>query len=221
MRYLLLGGGIFGRNLALRLVELGAEAFVVDRNEDALEPIRDMVTGAIVAESTDRETLREIIQKYTPDGVIVCFGESFDATMLTVIYLKDFGVSEITARASNPMQGEILKRLGVKTVVLPEAMMGQRFADNIVLGESEQIILDSENSIARIRVPKAIIGKRLSELNAKKHGVSVLFVHREYVAHKVSKMIFPDEDPKFDDGDSLIIIGSPRRIAKFIEKISQ
>ena len=221
MRHLLLGAGLFGKSLALRLVELGAEVILVDHSEEALEQAQDLITSAIVAESTDREALRSIYEQYEPDGVVVCFGESFDATLMTVIYLKEFGAGTIVARASNNMQGEILKRLGVSAVILPEAMMGQRIADDIILGETEQLMLDLENTIARIKAPATVFGKKLSELETEKHGVTPLFVHREYIAHKVSKLIAPDENPELQEGDNLVLLGYPRRIAKFIEKLRE
>ncbi|RKZ28061.1 hypothetical protein DRQ26_01900 [bacterium] len=221
MKHLLLGAGIFGKSLALRLIELGDEVFIVDHNEAALESVKDMVTSALVAESTNRDTLNEIVEKFSPDDVVVCFGESFDATMMSVIYLKDLGVSRIYARASNYMQGEILNRLGVNSVILPEAMMGQRFADSLVLGENEQLILDSENTIARVKIPQNVVGKKLSELEVEKSGIKVLFVHREYIAHKVSKTISPQENPQLDEGDNLVVLGATRRIAKFINRLNK
>ncbi len=210
---------MFGRSAARRLVELGAEVIAVDHSEEAVAQVQDMVTRALVAESTDKDTLKAIIDEFHPDGVVICFGESFDATMTTVVYLKEFGVDYIVARASSIMQGEILRRLGVKNIVLPEAVMGQRVADSIVLGESEGITLDAENSIVRVRLPKSAFGKRLSELEPQKHGITPLFVHREYLAHKVSKLIPPDEDPELEEGDNLVVLGSPRRIAKFVAKL--
>ncbi len=219
MKHLLLGAGIFGKNLALRLVELGDEAFIIDHKEEAFGQVKDMVTGAVVAESTNRDALKEIVDKFKPDDVVVCFGESFDAAMMAVIYLKDLGVKKIHARASNYMQGEILNRLGVNSVILPEAMMGQRFANSLVLGENEQLILDSENTIARVKIPDSAVGKKLSELAIEKHGIKTLFVHREYIAHKVTKTIPPQEDPQLESGDNLVLIGSSRRIAKFINKV--
>lgn len=221
MKHLLLGAGLFGRSLALRLVELGAEVFIVDHNEGTLEQIRDLVSSAIIAESTDKETLRTIVDECKPDYAVICFGESFDATLMTVIYLKEFGVGKIFARASSYMQGEILKRLGVSSVILPEALMGQRLASTLILGESEQLLLDSENSIVKVRIPQLIVGKKLTDLKAEKHGVKVLFVHREYIEHKVSKTIFPDENPKLENGDNLVLLGSARRITKFVARISE
>ena len=220
MKYLLFGAGLFGKSLAEKLVELGARVLLLDRNEDALESVHEFVTAEVIADVGDKEVLKDIIELYKPDGAVVCFGESFNTTLLTVIYLKEFGVKNISARASSVLQGEILKRLGVNSVILPEVVMGERYAGDLVFGEGELLHLDNENSIARIRVPEQTIGKTLPELEPQKFGVSTLFIHREYVEHKVSKFIQPSENPKLEKGDNLVLLGSPRRIVKFVAKIS-
>ena len=221
MKHLLLGAGLFGKSLAIRLVELGSEVILIDHIEDTLNGVKDLVTAAIVAETTDKDTLTEIQKKYNIQHAVICFGESFDATMLAVVYLKDMGIDDIVARASNNMQREILKKLGVKTIVLPETMMGMKIADGIILGESEQLTLDRDNTIARIRIPKEIFGKNLSEIKVDKFGIKTLFIHREYIQHKVSKLIPPDENPKLEEGDNIVLLGSPRRIAKFVNNINK
>jgi len=217
MRYLVFGAGVFGKSVSVKLVELGAEVFLIDHNEEALECVRDQVTGVLVAESTDKDTVREIVERKKSDGAFICFGDSFDASLLVVIYLKEFGIEQIIARASNQMQADILNRLGIDQVILPEIMMGEMMGEYIIIGESEQLKIDREISIIRVKLPKSASGKKLSELEAKKMGIEVLFVHRIYLSPRVTKLIKPEEDPKLEDGDNLVLMGLPRRIVKFIE----
>jgi len=221
MRYLVLGAGLYGRSLARRLMELGSEVVVVDRDEETIDDMKELVTNAVIADITDRQVLEEIVDRFKPDSAAVCFGESFDVTMLACIYLRELGIKEIVARASSVMQGEILRRLGIDWIVLPEQDSGERIAEYIILGESEQIKLDPETSLARLRLPKSVVGKTLSELPFKKFGIECLFVHRVYVTPHVSKLIPPSEDPQLEEGDNLIVVGSPRRIARFIDGIKK
>ncbi len=219
MRYLLLGAGAFGKSLAKNLVELGAEVLLLDKNEEALQQMRDVITAAIIADATEKEILKDIIDLYKPSGVVVCFGESFNATLQTVIHLKDFNISNIVVRASGVLQGEILKRLGITNIVLPETIMGQRVARDLMLKETDVLMLDYSNSIARVPASRVIIGKHLSEIEIAKHGLTTLFVHREYRTHKLSKIIRPEEDPILENGDSIIVLGPIRRVARFLNKI--
>lgn len=219
MRFLLLGAGAFGKSLASNLVELGAEVLLLDKNEDALQQMRDTVTAAIIADATEKDTLKDIVELYKPRGVVICFGESFNATLQAVMYLKEFGVSDIVVRASGVLQGEILKRLGIGYVVLPETIMGQRVARDLMLKETDVLMLDQTSSVARVPVSRVIIGKHLSEIEIPKHGLTILFVYREYRTHKLSKIIRPEEDPVLENGDSIIVLGPIRRIARFLNKI--
>ena len=221
MRYIVFGAGIFGKSVSTKLADLGAEVYVVDHNKDSLESIRDLVSGVMIIESTEKDATTEVVEKVKPDAALVCFGESFDATLLVVIYLKELGIKHIIARASNSMQGEILEKLGVERVILPEKMMGERMGEHIILGESEQLQLDSETAIARICLPKSAEGKTLDQFDAKKFGIEILFVHRVYVKQRISKIIKTDENPKLSADDNLIVLGAPKRISKFVEQIQK
>ncbi len=221
MKYIVIGVGLYGESLATRLVELGAEVIVVDKNEQTVAAIQDMVTEAVVADCSDKEALKEVINRYKPDGAAVGFGENFDASMLVCIYLRELGITEIVARASSEIQAEILRRMGINWIILPEQIMGERIGEYIMLGESEQIKLDSETSIVRLKLPINIHGKVLSELSLKKHGITPLFVHRVYIQPDLSKLIPPSENPELEEDDNLILIGSPRRIAKFISHLKK
>ncbi|MCD6595744.1 TrkA family potassium uptake protein [bacterium] len=221
MRYIVFGAGLFGKSISTKLADLGAEVFVVDHNKKALESIRDLVSGVMIIESTEKDTTADVIDKVKPDVALVSFGESFDATLLVTIYLKELGIEHIIARASNSMQGEILEKLGVEQVILPEQMMGERMGEHIILGESEQLPLDSETAIARVCLPKSADEKTLEQLDVKNFGLEILFIHRIYVKQRVSKIIKPDENPKLAANDNLIILGAPKRISKFVEQLQK
>ncbi len=219
MRYLIFGAGLFGKALAERLSELGAEVYVVDHSESAVEEIKDFVAGAIVGESSQRKTVEEIVARTKPDVCVACFGESFDATLLVVIYLKDMGIPHIIARASNKLQEEILYKLGVEKVILPEVMMGERLGEHIILGESEFLPLDPENAIARVRIPDGVEPFPVQDIPGKKDDIQLLFIHRAYLKDKVFKTIPADQAEEILPGDNLVVMGNPKRISGFVKKL--
>ncbi|RKZ35094.1 hypothetical protein DRQ33_00590 [bacterium] len=219
MRYIIFGAGLFGKSIAKRLVELGAEVHIVDRQEEALESIKDYVAGAIIAESTEREAIVEIVNKINPDEAIICFGESFDVSLLLTVYLHELGVKHIIARASNPMQGEILRRLGVNYVILPEIITAERMGEYLILGENDLLTLDNEHTIARIKVPPKITGKTVAELNTKKYGIKILFIHREYMENELFKLIQPENNIELTENDNLILLGHPNKLARFVKQV--
>ena len=217
MKYLIFGAGLFGRSLAKRLSALGAEVHVVDHNESAIEDVKDFVASAVVGESTERETVEHLVEKINPDVCAVCFGENFDATLLAVIYLNNVGVKHIVARASNELQKEILEKLGVERIVLPEVMMGERTGEHIILGESEFLPLDPENAVARVHVPEKIQPHLIDQLPLKKFGLTLLFVHRFYIKDKISKIIHAEQVEQILPRDNIIILGNPKKISEFVK----
>ena len=219
MRYLIFGAGLFGKSLARRLTELGAQVYVVDHNEAAVDEVKDAVAGAIVGESTEREIVTQIVEKVKPDVCAVCFGENFDATLLATIYLKELGIRHIIARASNHLQKQILHKLGVEQVVLPEVMMGERTGEHIILGESEFLPLDAETAVARVRVPEKLESQPPDAIPLKKYSLTLLFVHRMYLRDKVFKIIFPPQLDEIAGGDNLVVLGNPGKIAEFVKEL--
>lgn len=212
MRYLIIGAGLFGKSLATRLVELGAEVLLVDKEESALEPVKDLVTEVAIADTGRKDILAELLKKPV-DTAIICFGQDFGTTMLNAIYLLELGCEQIWARAANILQAEILRKIGVKRVILPEVVTAERLAESIILGEIEKITLDPETVIVRLRIPPAFVGKEVTEIQFSKYGVQCLYVHRFY-STGLSKLIPLSENPVLENNDNLILIGQPKRILK-------
>ncbi|HHJ51875.1 MAG TPA: TrkA family potassium uptake protein, partial [Caldithrix abyssi] len=59
-KYLIIGLGIFGRELAMSLIEKGAEVIAVDERMELVEEIEDKVTYAIKLDAMDEKALSSI-----------------------------------------------------------------------------------------------------------------------------------------------------------------
>ena len=55
---LVIGVGRFGKNLALKLMELGNEVMVVDKDEEAVNKLAPQVTAAKIADCMDMDMLK-------------------------------------------------------------------------------------------------------------------------------------------------------------------
>ena len=219
MKYLILGGGIFGRSLAIKLIDFGVEVVVVDIDEGLDEILAGRVTSVLIADCSDRDAVYEVVSKVDPDVVLVCFGTNFDTTLLSCIYLVELGMT-VAARASNPLQAEILRKLGVARVIMPEFEAGERFAEILAIPHSEQIALDAENILVKVIVPRNVVSLHIAELGAQDFAINVVFVHKVYAKPAISKLVKPEENPQLSEHDSLILVGMPRRIAKFLNHIT-
>ena len=87
MRYLIIGLGIYGSNLARDLTNMGHEVIGADRSAMLVDNIKDDISTAYVIDSTD-ETALSALPLSVVDLVIVAIGENFGATINTVALLK-------------------------------------------------------------------------------------------------------------------------------------
>ena len=57
MRYLIIGLGIYGANLAMDLTNMGHEVIGADKNPSLVEAIKDYISTAYIIDSTDETSL--------------------------------------------------------------------------------------------------------------------------------------------------------------------
>lgn len=110
MRYLIIGLGIYGANLARDLVAQGHEVIGADTSRTTIDAIKDYITTAYVLDTTE-ETALGVLPLRNVDVVIVAIGENFGASVKTVALLKKAGVKTIYARAIDPLHESIPAKL--------------------------------------------------------------------------------------------------------------
>jgi len=229
---LVVGLGIFGKNVALRLAEKGADVIVIDKNEEELKEIADQVAQAIHGDATDERMLRSLgindidvaivsIGDESPGGV----GTSILASML----LKEVcNAKRIIVKGINRRHAEILYRLGVDKVVFPEKEIAERLADTLIHPSILEVLaLSPEYNIAEIVTSEKFVDKTIREIDFRaKYNVTVLGIRRKmpYIRDNGETdfeekfIILPSADEEIKEGDTLLIIGKEKDI-KEIEKI--
>ena len=108
---LIVGLGRFGQSLARSLVSDGFEVLAVDSCESAADEVANDVTHVMIADSTDESVLREI----GPDqfDLVVCaIGGDLQASIMTVLLLKEMGAKYLVAKASTTIHGRALTKMG-------------------------------------------------------------------------------------------------------------
>lgn len=98
MRYLIIGLGIYGSNLARDLTDMGHEVIGADIRSANVEAVKDYISTAYILDSTDEPSLAALPLKNV-DLVIVAIGENFGASVKTVALLRKLGIRKIYARA--------------------------------------------------------------------------------------------------------------------------
>jgi trk system potassium uptake protein TrkA len=202
-QFVVIGLGRFGSSVAKYLSEMGYEVLAIDENEERVQDVAHLVTHAVSADSTDEEAMRALgVCNF--DVVVVAIGQDIQASILTTLILKDLGVPQLIVKAQNELHGKVLNKIGADKVVFPERDMGLRVAHHLISPNIlEHIELSSDYSIVEMKVPSAMVGKSLKQLDLRaKYECNVLAVKRHGQLN-----ITPRADEQLHPEDVLVIVG--------------
>lgn len=217
-QYAVIGLGTFGSNLALSLLENGAEVMIVDRDRALIERLKDRSFYPFVLDSTSEEALREAGLE-SVDCAIVCIGVDMVASILTTLILKNMKVPKIFARANTEEHAEILKLIGVTEVIQPEVETGKKLAKRLVSLSGYLVSYDQlskDHAIVEVRISRKIADMTLAELDFRTNfKINVIAVKR--IVERLDENFrnindfeineVPDPDVPLRENDILIVIG--------------
>ena len=170
MRYLIIGLGIYGSNLARDLVAMGHEVIGADSSRVTVDAIKDYITTAYVIDTTE-ETSLGVLPLRNVDIVIVAIGENFGASVKTVALLKKNGVRTIFARAIDPLHESILESFHVARILRPEQRAARDLTREMVLGSTtESLELTDDSYVIKFTAPSTFVGQRYDDIELDKDG---------------------------------------------------
>ncbi|KZN94611.1 potassium transporter Trk [Aeribacillus pallidus] len=213
--FAVIGLGRFGGSICRTLSEEGAEVLAIDVDEDRVNEFANIVSHAVVADTTDEAVLKSLgIRNF--DHVIVAIGDNIQASILTTIMLKELGVKHITVKAQNDYHEKVLSKIGADTVVHPERDMGRRLAHNLLSNNVlDYLELSEEHSIVEIAANRNIAGYSLIELDIRaKYGINIVAIKRNNEI-----IVSPQATEVIKAGDILIVIGADVDIDRFEKKV--
>ncbi|MCM3739877.1 TrkA family potassium uptake protein [Oceanobacillus luteolus] len=209
--FAVIGLGRFGGSICRELSKEGKQVLAIDSDEMKVNEFKNIVSHAVILDSTDEESLKEIgIQNF--EHVIVAIGENLQASILTTVILTDLGVERITVKAQNDYHEKILRKLGVNRIVHPEREMGRRIAHNVISNNIlDYLDLSDDHSIVEVKAGVKMIGKSLLELNIRaKYGCNVVAIKR---GEEIE--VTPNPEYIFAHGDVLLVVGKDKDINRF------
>lgn len=189
MKYLIIGLGIYGSNLAIDLTNIGHEVIGADVNPTLVEAIKDNISTAYIVDSTDETALR-LLPLLNVDVVIVAIGENFGASLRTVAILKSLGVKHIFARAVDKLHESILEGFNIDRILTPE----QRAASDLVLemelgGNVQTLRVDDKTFVIKFNAPAFFEGMKYSDLNfPKNYNLALIAVTRSVASKNIIGM---------------------------------
>ena len=156
--FAVIGLGRFGYSVAETLVKKGCEVLAIDRDDEKIQAISDIATFAVQCDATDERALKAVSAQNV-DVAVVSIGENIEASILIVQTLKEMGIQSIVAKAVAPIQGKILKNLGVDEVIYPERDTAIRLAHRLISPNVlEYLELAPGYSIEEVSVPDRFSG---------------------------------------------------------------
>ena len=210
--YIVIGMGRFGSSVAAALFKEGNEVLAIDKNEENIENNQDCITHGVIGDATDLQTLKEAgIRNF--DTVIVAIGDDIQASILSVLLLKELGVKNVVAKAINKSHGKVLNKVGADRVIFPERDMGERVAHQLMSSPNvlNFIELADEYSIEEIKAPASMYGKNLREINLRaNYNITVIATKNN---NKIE--ILPNPEQALKSEDILIVIGENEDLQNF------
>lgn len=210
-QFAVIGLGAFGRQIAIRLRQLGHEVLAIDLDERLVNSMAEEVESTVRADATDETALHELHIDAVSCAVVAIGAESIEASILTTTLLRQIGVPQIVARSVNPLHARALRAVGAHSVVRPEEEMGDRLARRLAQPNVlERIELGPDAELAEFPAPSDFVDKTLIDLEVRRrHGVTVVAIRR---GDRILAML--DGSEEMQSGDTLVVIGSPQAVEK-------
>ena len=232
MKFVIIGLGQFGRALALYLTDSGYEVTVLERQEAAIEEIKNSVADARVGDATDVRVLKSLDIMGDDTHVIVAVGENFlERSILITAQLKELGVKNIYARAVNDLQARVLKYIGVTDLFRVEDVAARQLTDRFINdGLMRLRKIDATHSLAEVKLPEEWIGKTLMAVDMrKKYKINLLTIRRgkaeeedvtdDVLSEPEQPVIdMPEPSLEFKADDVLVIFGKDENLQDFVKK---
>ncbi|HQR73259.1 MAG TPA: TrkA family potassium uptake protein [Sulfurovum sp.] len=213
--FAVIGLGKFGFHVAKGLAQQGISVIAVDQNEEQVREINEFVQDAVMLDSTDIRALREA-GIANVDTAIVSIGENIEASILTVMALKELGVETVVAKAITMVHGQILSKLGAAKVIYPEMESAKKLVKKMVQNMLyETIDLSVSMKIAKLKVPSFWVGESIlsSRFESKFKVKPIAFKHQGTWCTSF------EEDAVLEKEDLLVVIGDSAHIEALSQKI--
>ena len=211
---LLIGIGRFGQLVGEKLLNMGVEVMIVDKDEDVINSLAPKYSNALIANCMNIDNLQAMdIPSF--DACVVAISDDFQSSLEITSILKDLGAKYVVSRADTDIQRKFLFRVGADEVVYPNRDTAEKLAVKLhSKNVYDYIEIDKEYSIFEIAVPPRWNGKTLINANPRgKYGLNILLI-------KKGKNIVPSPGANyvFEDGDHMLVFGSTEKIFSFTNK---
>ena len=215
-KYMIIGLGIFGSELAIDLSKKGQQVIGVDSDRDRANRLKDILENTFIIDSTNLKGMSTLPLKET-NWVIVAIGENEGASLMTVGILKSMGVNKIICRSLSKTHEYILAAMNIHDIVHPEKEAAQQLSHRLTynLGK-EMLFIDNDHSVTETLIPSWMVNKKLADLDIRgKFKVNIISVLRDENVSKPKSKVDVEKICKgvitpefvFMEGDIIVTFG--------------
>ncbi len=210
---LVIGLGRFGRHLAQKMLDLGNDVMIVDKDVSIVERYSMSFTDSQIADCTNEQVLRALGVHHF-DICFVCIGDNFQSSLIITALLKELNAKYVVTKAKRDIEAKLLEKIGADEVVYPEKEMAEKMAirynaNNVF----DYIELTKEYSIYEVPALMAWEGKTISELNIRvNYHVNIISVKTGGEMRPL-----PGADYRFQHGDHIFILGRADDVYRITE----
>ena len=206
--FLVIGLGRFGSNVAKTLVSLNCDVLAVDINEEAVQAVSKVVgQHCIVADTSKASVINEIMGKNVVDHAVIGIGNNLQASILTIVNLKNIGVPKITVRADMEAHRELYMMVGATEEASAISLANQIQSDSTL----DYYNLSKDFAIVKISVGDNFKSKSLIELNIRNafdvNIVGIIKNNGEFFIPRGTDLITPK--------DIVVAVGTRQKLKKF------
>ncbi|MFW5998322.1 MAG: potassium channel family protein [Bacillota bacterium] len=212
-QFVVVGLGRFGSSVARTLSKKGQNVLAIDKDEERVQNIVDVVTHAVEADATDENALNTLgVRNF--DVAVVSIGDNIHANILSTLIIKELGVPYVVVKAQDTLHGKVLTKVGADRVVYPERDMGVRIAHNLISSNVlDYIEFAPDYSVIEIMATPNMVGNSLGELELRSnYNVNVMAIKRDQNLN-----ISPGAGDKILEGDILVVMGENKNLDKVKE----
>ena len=212
---LIIGMGRMGRHLAHKMMQLGNDVMIADKNPAIIESLSDRFTDSSICDCTNEAVIRSL----GVDNFDICFvtiGEDFQASLVVTSLLRKYGARQIIAKTNQDIQSDLLHIIGADEVVYPEVEVAEKLAvrynsDNVF----DYIPMPGQYAIYEIAILPQWIGKTLAELDIRRrYQINIIAVKSGDDTN-----INVGADYRFCENDHIVVIGKSDEVFRLAAKV--
>lgn len=214
---LVIGVGRFGKHLAKKLLELGNDVMVVDKDEETIERLNGVFTDSYIGDCRNEGVIRSLgVNNF--DVCFVSVDQDFQASLEITSLLKEFGAKFVVSNAKRDRQAVFLKKIGADDVIYPEREIAEKTAYKYNANNIFDFIqLTEEYSIYEVPILDGWAGKAINDINVRnKYHVNIIAVKNGDDLNPI-----PGASYVFRPNDHIVIIGKSTDVTKMTSKNSK